>query len=229
MTVQEYIHILTDRHEQQTKISIRSNRLSKKLNHLYEKKHSLYNDFLDLQYTKGLDHPDTCAKNKEVQNLSKEIITQEDSLGITALNDEYEELAIEIERICDNAKIELNEYEFHSNTIICGISKQNTFFSEHGFKSFSIYVENDTRAQLNVLKKSFDYEKGHIFLENIRPFLKLNSKIKSIDCLEIGSFESEYDYTIIYYNDVWAIRIEDDIVFEHPECKEVLQYYNFIR
>ncbi|AZU98061.1 hypothetical protein SEPL_308 [Salmonella phage SE_PL] len=229
MTVQEYIHILTDRYNRQTEITKITNKLSIRLYPLYDEKHRLHGEYLDLQYSLGSSHSDTYSKNKEVEKISKEILEEEKSLGITELNKEYDELEIEIERICDNAEVELTEYEYHSNTIICGTSKQNTFFSENGFRSFSVYVSHDTRAQLYVLKKSFDYENGHIFLENMSPFLKFNAMINGIDCIEIGSFESESDYTIIHYNDVWAIRIESDIVFEHSECKEVLQYYNFIR
>jgi|AGFS01.1.fsa_nt_gi hypothetical protein len=229
MTAQDYVKLLTDRYDTVNELSVQLISLTKgEINNLYLKKNDLFGELVDLQYSHGFDHNDTKAKRIEMDLISEKIKAEESRNGMLFVQKQLEVLENEIEGIKANAREELDDYAYFSNAAICGSTASADFLSRNGFRVMTPYVHGD-QFTVYVLRGNFDFQNGHIFLENMVKHLTSNSAYQGKPSIEIGLWHSDEDYYMTYCDGVWIVRIDEDIVFEDSDCQNILEYLNFIR
>lgn len=232
MTRNEYIKIVTERREEIEKLKkqmleiyyehiqpIELLRLDIR-NYMYECE--MKNDWVDYKFSKRKD-----------EEYTQQILDLEEELGSNDLDKIKDNIYDEILITIENAKDELNQFEFYTSSELCNSYESMLYYRKYKFSIDTFFSSHASFSSLYCMNTGFDFSNGHLFLEGILPYLKFNSIWNGCDVIKFTYSDRPDEFPIythiVFHDEMWIVLIEDDIVFEHESCKEVLEYFNLIR
>lgn len=161
----------------------------------------------------------------EIEDLGTLIRSREIEVGLTDAGDREELLIEQLETMKANAKLELTEYEYWTSSIP-EFHDRIEHYSKYGLVQSVIFNTSDVNTIYN-LNRNFNQDIHLSFIEGIAPYMEYN---KTLDGMEVVHFvfEMRTDCTLAYRENTWYLLMEGDIVFEHDNLQDVLEYRNIV-
>lgn len=161
----------------------------------------------------------------QIEDLNTAIKSKEIEIGLAELADDENKLNEMLETLKANAQIELTEYEYWTSSIP-DIEERIKHFSTYGLVSSTIFRMTDV-VTINNLNKNFDQDKHTSFIGGIAPYMPYNQTLDGMEVVHFV-FEMQTDCTLAYRENTWYLLMEGDIIFEHKNLQDVLEYRNIV-
>lgn len=161
----------------------------------------------------------------EIEDLGIRIRSREIEVGLADAGDREELIIEQIEAMKENAKLELTEYEYWTSSIP-DMNERLQYFAKFGLVQSTIFRMTDV-VTVNNLNKNFDQDKHVEFLNGIAPYMPYNQTLDGMEVVHF-IFEMQLGCTLAYRENTWYLLMEEDIVFEHENLQDVLEYRNIV-
>lgn len=163
----------------------------------------------------------------EIDEYTRDIKSLEISIGLTDLVEEGDRMEEVLKTMKANAQHELTEYEYWTSSIP-EVHDRGLYFSDYGLVCSTIFRTFDVLT-VNNLNKKFNQDEHIPFLEGISPFMPNNQVLDGMDVVQYV-FEMSTTCTIAYNKEktLWYLIMEEDIVFESENLKDIFEYRNIV-
>lgn len=161
----------------------------------------------------------------EIEDLGILIRSREIEIGLSDAGDCEDLMYEQLEAMQANAKLELTEYEYWTSSIPDMHDKMK-YFANYGLVQSTIF-QTSTVVTVNNLNKNFDQDIHAEFLCGIAPYMPYNQTLDGMEVVHFV-FEMQLGCTLAYRENTWYLLMEGDIVFEHNNLQDVLEYRNIV-